>query len=123
MFFDFMGNIYTLSVSVHPAELWGGRDKDKVRGGLPIPPKTRPTTGVVFNRVLLTIPSSASWLSVGANNALADWVSLFSHRYYEELPHKRKVGTPIQTNRERSGEDVENSGPLDVKFSIVHFYL
>ena len=60
MFFDFMGNIYTLSVSVHPAELWGGRDK---------------------------------------------------------------VGTPIQTNRERSGEDVENSGPLDVKFSIVHFYL
>ena len=110
-------------MSVHPAELWGGRDKDKVRGGLPIPPKTRPTTGVVFNRVLLTIPSSASWLSVGANNALADWVSLFGHRYYGELPHKRKVGTRTQSNRERSGESDENIWHFVVKFSIVHFYL
>ena len=116
-----MGGL-SLSVSVHPAELWGGRDCSNkvfsvgirplkprtVRGGLPIPPKTRPTTIVVFNRVLLTNPSSASWLSVGANNALADWVSLFGHRYYGVLPHKRKVGTRTQSNRERSGESDEN---------------
>ena len=110
-------NIRLFSVGIRPLK------PRTVRGGLPIPPKTRPTTIVVFNRVLLTNPSSASWLSVGANNALADWVSLFGHRYYGVLPHKRKVGTRTQSNRNGQERVTRTYWHFVVKFSIVHFFL
>ena len=63
-----------------------------------LPPINCPTTRVVFNQSILIIPTSASWLLVGANNALADWVCLFSHHNTGSYPVNVNNGNSVVTS-------------------------
>ena len=94
-----------------------------VRGGLPIPPKTRPTTIVVFNRVLLTNPSSASWLSAihavpypigSAYSAIA-----ITGCY----PINVRLGLALSQTANGQERVTRTYWHFVVKFSIVHFFL
>ncbi len=58
------------------------------------PTKTRPTTWVVFNRILPIRKTSTTWPSEFANSALTDWVGLFSH-------HDNGI-SPINVNNRNS---------------------